>query len=110
MKLRIIEDRKRRLILCPNGSIMKADTDVLARLLTGFKRLKFFKGDDGYWNTEVADMEHVDGLTLAYVDDANRLVIISDKLFEAEKQEIHYRNGVCRAARQEPSDDKEIMR
>ena len=86
MKLRIIEDRKRRLILCPNGSIMKADTDVLARLLTGFKRLKFFKGDDGYWNTEVADMEHVDGLTLAYVADANRLVIISDKLFEAEKQ------------------------
>lgn len=86
MKLRIIEDRKRRLILCPNGSIMKADADVLAKLLTSFKRLKSFKGDDGYWNTEIADMENVDGLTLAYVDDMNRLVILSDKLFEVEKQ------------------------
>ena len=85
MKLRIIEDRKRRLILCPNGSIMKADKDVLAKLLTGFKKLKSFKGEEGYWNGDTADMEDVYGVTLAYVDEMNRLVILSDKLFEVEK-------------------------
>lgn len=85
MKLRVIEDRKRRLILCPNGSIMKVDKDALSKLLTGFKKLKSFKGEEGYWNGEIADMEHVYGVTLAYVDETNKLVILSDKLFEAEK-------------------------
>lgn len=85
MKLRVIEDRKRRLILCPNGSIMKADKDALIKLLTGFKKLKSFKGEEGYWNGEIVDMERVYGVTLAYVDETNRLVILSDKLFEVEK-------------------------
>ena len=86
MKLRVIEQRKERLILCPNGSILKADRDALSSLLTGFKKLKAFKGGDGYWNGDTANMEDVYGLTLAYVDDMNRLVILSDKLFEVEKQ------------------------
>lgn len=85
MKLRVIEDRKRRFILCPNGSIMKADKDALIKLLTGFKKLKSFKGEEGYWNGEIVDMEHVYGVTLAYVDETNKLVILSDKLFEVEK-------------------------
>ena len=85
MKLRVIEDRKRKLILCPNGSIMKADKDILNKLLTSFKKLKSFKGEEGYWNGETADMENVYGVTLAYVDEMNRLVILSDKLFEIEK-------------------------
>lgn len=86
MKLRIIENRRRRWILCPNGSIMKADKDILTKLLTGFKRPKSFKGEDGYWNGEIVNMEDVDGLTLAYVDDMNRLIILSDKLFDIEKK------------------------
>ena len=85
IKLRIIEDRKRKLILCPNGSIAKADKETLAKLLTGFKKPKSFKGDEGYWNGETADMEQVYGVTLAYVDETNKLVILSDKLFEVEK-------------------------
>lgn len=86
MKLRVIEQRKKKLILCPNGSIMKADKETLAKLLTSFQRLKGFKGEDGYWNTETADIEDVYGVTLAFVDEMNRLVILSDKLFEVEKQ------------------------
>ena len=86
MKLRVIEHRKEKLILCPNGSIMKADKDALARLLTSFQRPKRFKGEDGYWSTENADIEDVNGITLAFVDEMNRLVILSDKLFEVEKQ------------------------
>lgn len=89
MKLRVIEDRKRRLILCPNGSIMKADKDILNRLLTSFKKLKSFKGEEGYWNSDTANMENVYGVTLAYVDETNRLVILSDKLFEAEKSSTY---------------------
>ena len=89
MKLRIIEDRKRKLILCPNGSIMKADKETLAKLLTNFKKLKSFKGEEGYWNGETADMEQVYGVTLAYVDEMNRLVILSDKLFEIEKPVVY---------------------
>lgn len=85
MKLRVIEQRKEKLILCPNGSIMKADKETLARLLTSFKKLKSFKGEEGYWNGDTADMEDVYGVTLAYVDETNKLVILSDKLFELEK-------------------------
>lgn len=86
MKLRVIEQRKQKLILCPNGSIMKADKDTLLKLLTSFKKLKSFKGEEGYWNGDTANMEDVYGLTLAYVDDMNRLIVLSDKLFEVEKQ------------------------
>jgi len=89
MKLRVIEDRKRRLILCPNGSIMKADKDALAKLLTGFRKPTSFKGDEGYWNGEITDMEDVYGVTLAYVDEMSRLVILSDKLFEPEKTVVY---------------------
>lgn len=86
MKLRVIEYRKEKLILCPNGSIMKADKEALAKLLTSFQRLKGFKGEDGYWNAENADIEDVYGTTLAFVDEMNRMVILSDKLFEIEKK------------------------
>ena len=89
MKLRLIEERKERFLLCPNGSILKVDKDVINRLLTDFKKAKTFKGDYGYWNTETASMEDVWGETMAFVDDANKLVIISDKLFAPEKPVVY---------------------
>ena len=66
--------------------MLKADKDALNRLLTDFKKAKTFKGSDGYWNTEILSMEEAAGITLAFVDDANKLVILSDKLFAPEKQ------------------------
>ena len=86
MKLRLVERGKERVLLCPNGSVMKVDKDVLDRLLTGFKKAKSFRGDYGFWNAESPSMEEAAGITLAFVDDANKLVILSDKLFAPEKQ------------------------
>ena len=85
MKLRVIQHARDKYILCPNGSILKADSEVLRRLLTDFKTAKSFKGESGYWNKETARMEDVAGTTLAFVDDAEKLVIISDRLFSLEK-------------------------
>ena len=90
-------------ILCPNGSILKADKENLRKLLTEFKRAHNFKGTE-FWNTTYAQMEDVPGMTLAFVDDANKLVILSDKLFAPEKQIVYISateyaelHGKCRA-------------
>lgn len=88
MKLRVIQETSRVVILCPNGSILKADKDNLNKLLTDFKRAQTFKGAE-YWNTTYAQMDDVPGMTLAFVDDANKLVILSDKLFAPEKQIVY---------------------
>ena len=104
MKLRLIVQRKKKLLLCPNGSIMNADQDVLQRLLYQFKKPNTFKGTDGYWNVTVAEMEAYTGVTLAYVDDKSQLVIVSDKIYEGPKSsgyisatEFAYANGKSRA-------------
>ena len=89
MKLRVVELGKEKLIFCPNGSVLKADKDVLNRLLTDFKKAKNFKGSDGFWNGENAAMEDAAGITLAFVDDANKLVILSEKLFSPEKEIVY---------------------
>ena len=104
MKLRLVERGKERVLLCPNGSVMKVDKDVLDRLLTSFKKAKTIRGDYGFWNAENPSMEDAAGITLAFVDDANKLVILSDKLFAPEKQIIYISateyaemHGKCRA-------------
>lgn len=104
MKLRVIEHKKERFILCPNGSMLRVNKDILDRLLSDFKKAKTFKGNDGYWNTEIRTMEEAAGITLAFVDDANKLVILSDKLFSPEKQIVYVSateyaemHGKCRA-------------
>lgn len=89
MKLRVIAQRKEVLILCPNGSILKADKAILGRLLVDFKKPTSFKGNYGYWNVENASMEHVYGETLAFVDDAYKLIIVSDKLYFLEKPIVY---------------------
>lgn len=103
MKLRVIQETNRVVILCPNGSILKADKDNLNKLLTDFKKTQTFKGAE-YWNTTYAQMDDVPGMTLAFVDDANKLVILSDKLFAPEKQIVYISateyaelHGKCRA-------------
>lgn len=104
MKLRLVERGKERVLLCPNGSVMRVDRDVLDRLLTDFKKAKSFRGDYGFWNADSSSMEEAAGITLAFVDDANKLVILSDKLFSPEKQTVYVSateyaemHGKCRA-------------
>ena len=89
MKLRVIAQRKEILLLCPNGSILRADKAILGRLLEDFKKPTSFKGEYGYWNVENASMESVYGETLAFVDDTNKLVIVSDKLYSCEKPKVY---------------------
>lgn len=104
MKLRLVERGKERVLLCPNGSVMRVDRDVLDRLLTDFKKAKTFRGDYGFWNADNSSMEEAAGITLAFVDDANKLIILSDKLFSPEKQIVYVSateyaemHGKCRA-------------
>ena len=104
MKLRVIQQAKKIMILCPNGSCMEADKESLGKLLTSFKRPSSFKGQDGFWNKEIHIMEEAAGITLAFVDDANKLVILSDKLFAPEEQIVYVSvteyaemHGKCRA-------------
>ena len=89
MKLRLIKQRRERLLLCPNGSILSVDKDVLSRLLTDFKKPTSFKGEYGYWNAENASMEDVYGETLAFVDDSHKLIIVSDHLYSPEKETVY---------------------
>ena len=89
MKLRVIQVERDVSILCSNGSIRKADKEALGALLTEFKRTQNFKGEDGCWNTDFSQMDDVPGITLAFVDDSNKLVIISDQLFAPEKQILY---------------------
>ena len=81
MKLRLLRVKNNLYIYCTNGSILKAEAEDLARLLKGFSRPQQFKGSSGYWNVEMASMEEAAGVTLAYVDDTNKLVVLSEEAF-----------------------------
>ena len=90
MKLRLVIEKKKMLLYCPNGSIMKADEGVLARLLTEFETPSVFLGEDGYWNVSCPDMDKAKGQTLAYVDDMFNLVVSNQKAFESFKSPASY--------------------
>lgn len=82
MKLRVVvQNKKEKYILCPNGTKMKVNKDVLLKLLSDFKRPSSFKGKDGYWNDVVSDIEKASGITLADVDDSLTLHIYDNNLF-----------------------------
>ena len=81
MKLRLVSQNGKRILCCPNGSIMLADDSVLQRLLTSFDSPSKFMGKDGCWNATVCEMEDVKGTTPAAVDDKLRLIIYSPKAF-----------------------------
>lgn len=82
MKLRLVLKNRKRLLCCPNGSILNADDSVLQRMLTDFKKPNSFKGRDGIWNALISDMNDYAGQTLAFVDDKLELVILSPEAFK----------------------------
>ena len=81
MKLRLVKKSKNMLLYCLNGSVMNATNEVLARLLTSFDKPTSFKGGDGYWDALITNMEDAEGITLAYVDDSKKLIILDTKVF-----------------------------
>ena len=81
MKLRIIKVKNKIEILCANGSIINATPQILSSVLTNFKSSNEFKGEDNYWSSFAASMEDVKGQTLAYIDDREVLVVVSEETF-----------------------------
>ena len=81
MKLRLLKNKNNIYIYCSNGSIMKPRDEDLVRLLTTFNKPNQFKGDAGYWNISMATMEDAVGETLAYIDDACKLIVLSEQAF-----------------------------
>lgn len=91
MKLRLVQHYKVTYIYCSNGTILKPTEQDIIRLLTSFKKPNQFKGNDGFWNGEIADIENAPGETLAYVDDTNKLIILNEKVFDGLlKESVSY--------------------
>lgn len=106
MKLRLLKRKKSICIFCQNGTILNPSQEDLIRLLTAFSKPQTFKGNDGYWNTAFPNMEDADGETLAYIDDANKLIVLNENTFskiirKEEKyisaSEYAVLHGKCRA-------------
>ncbi len=92
---------------CSNGSILEPTNDDIAQLLTSFKKANQFKGNSEYWSTYHASMEETIGETLAYIDDKNRLVVLSENVFSSiipkkvryvTVSEFAAMHGKCRAS------------
>ena len=91
MKIRLVTLKKDTLLYCKNGSILKVTEENLKRLFENFKNTNSFKGNDGFWNSNIADIEHAPGITIAYVDDTNKLVVLDSNIFKGLfKEEIQY--------------------
>lgn len=82
MKLRLIVYKQKKYLLCPNGSVLEADSRVLSKMLSSFRTPNKFKGTAGYWNQASPSMENVLGETLAYVDNSSKLIVLNEKAFE----------------------------
>lgn len=95
MKLRLVEIKKEYYLLCSNGSILRADEAVLCRLLHSFNRPNTFKGNDGYWNNTVPDMEDAPGKTVAFVDDMYRLIVLNAGIYSfINKKDVTYVSAI----------------
>ena len=81
MKLRLLKTRKGVKLLCPNGSVMDVNEDVLTSLLTSFRNPNSFKGEAGTWSHLAPTMDEIKGETLAYVDERPALIIFNDEIF-----------------------------
>ncbi len=91
MKLRLVKRYKAKHIYCSNGTTIDATKDDVIRLLTDFKKPNSFKGADGFWLNNIADMEDAPGETIAYVDDTNKLIILDKSVFDGIiKPEVQY--------------------
>lgn len=81
MKLRLIKQRNKNFLYCPNGTILIPTEDDLVRMLTSFSKPQRFNGDSGYWSANMATMEDASGEMLAYVDDTYKLVVLNEQAF-----------------------------
>ena len=91
MKLRLVLHSKKMYLYCSNGSIHNATSKDIKKLLMNFKNPNIFRGSDGFWDNGVASIDTAPGITLAYVDDANRLIVADESIFDGLlKEEKEY--------------------
>lgn len=91
MKVRLVIHQKNYYLYCSNGSTLKTNEEDLKRFLKAFKNPNLFKGNDGFWNNNIADIENAPGITVAYVDDTNKLVILDANIFKGLlKEDVQY--------------------
>lgn len=81
MKLRLVKRYKATHLYCSNGTILNPTREDIINFLTSFKRPNQIKGNDGFWNNEISDIEKAPGETLAYVDESNKLIILNEAVF-----------------------------
>lgn len=81
MYLRLVQTDKGKKLYCPNGSILNVDNEILVRFFSEFSRPSSFKGEDGHWSRLFPTMDNATGITLAYVDEAYRLVVLTPTAF-----------------------------
>lgn len=82
MLLRLVVIRNKKYVYCSNGSVLECTPNVLQDILVKFDSPQKFKGNSGYWNIKHADMEDVEGITLAYIDESKRLIVINPTAFK----------------------------
>ena len=80
MKLRLIQRKDDRVFLCQDGSIKNADRVTIVNFFTNFTQTKKFTGNDGFWINTHPYMDEVPGKTLAFVDNTDRLVILTEEI------------------------------
>ena len=82
MLARLINNNGEFQLLCKNGSICNANSNVLVNFLSNFKDAKNFHGTDGEWSKEYGDMAVYPGETIAYIADDGFLVIYDFDVFK----------------------------
>lgn len=81
MKARLVNDGSdTMMLLCSDGSICTISDTDLSCLLSHFKNVEEFSGNDGSWLSTCKDMALYPGETLAYVSDDLSLVIMDPRV------------------------------
>lgn len=75
-------DNGRLYFFCMDGTIARADSDFLVRLLTTFQDHDSFSGTVGRWDIETDNMFKIYAETLAYIND-RRLIIVDGSAFSS---------------------------
>lgn len=81
MLLRLILKNKEKYLLCPDGSMVKADSAVLEMLFLNFQHPEQFGGYPDRWDYAIKNMENYFAKTLAYVNNHKELVVVDNTAF-----------------------------
>ena len=84
MKARLIQDQSDTpKLLCTDGTILNfIESNDVFLILSNFKYITEFSGNDGHWFPKYMDMALYPGKTLAYVTDEFLLVVIDPSTFK----------------------------